>query len=138
LIANVSVRCMIGTEGMTTYQLSDEVIETAGSCEQVPTILNASYCFTCWRGDEMETNEGSTLTPFDTSITRSGLRSCEQPEINAKVADFDALGVVSNEVAVSDQPFEEVSDDELEAAADISKSALNTLGLTLMAAPPCC
>ena len=36
------------------YELSDDALETVVSIEQVPTILNASYCLTCpsWESEE--------------------------------------------------------------------------------------
>jgi hypothetical protein len=129
---------MTGTDEMATGRLSDEVLETAGGCDQVPTILNASYCLTCWHEEEVQKQEGGACRPFDTPGTAASPWPFEGAEINAKVASTSACDLVRSEGALLNQPDQGVSDEELEAAADSDKLGLNTLGLTLMAPPPCC
>lgn len=106
---------------------------------QVPTILNASYCFTCWHEEEVERQQGGALTPLDTSSTAAGPWPFEGLEINVKVAGASACNLACNEGTLLNQSYQGISDEELEAAANIGdKLGLNTVGITLMAPPPCC
>jgi hypothetical protein len=128
------------------YELSDDALETVVSIEQVPTILNASYCLTCpsWESEEEQafravTTLGSSSAAAPPSSEYAKGAMLESSENGESCHSSDLIR--SNDTSI-DKFYRCVSDDALEAAADMHHIwGNNTLGLTLvmpLAPPPCC
>jgi hypothetical protein len=141
------------TDGETLiYELSDEALETTVSMEQVPTVLNASYCLTCWGEEGGEEQAFPAVTTFDSSsadVPRSLFSSeqakramLESSENGDRLKSHYASDLVQTGDTSLDEFYCYVSDDALEAAANVRDiGGNNTLGLTLvmpLAPAPCC
>ena len=131
-------------------ELSDEALEIATGIEHVPTILNASYCLTCW-GEEGAEEQGfpavtaldssSAAAPVSLSSSEHAKRAMfESSEVGVRITSHHVSDLVHTEDTSLDKFCHNVSDEALEAAAH-QIWANDTLGLTLampLAPAPCC